>query len=254
MIGANGSGKSTLTGLTVGLRHADQRTRSASAASRSGPGKVFEQAAHVALLLQAADEMLFEETVSASWSSAPVPGPAARAGAGRGRSAIEFFGFRGLRAGQPLGTEPGRPAAAGAGRAAGRGAGRPGPGRADHRAGRRADAGVPAAARRRVRERTGLTVLTVTHDIRGLASRAARVVLLGRGPGAAGRADGARCSPAPLSWNAGACWPRRWPGSRWNCSAPGADVLLDPVGGPWPPLAHRDSPRPRAGRGPAGQP
>ena len=32
-----------------------------------------------------------------------------------------------------------------------------------------------------VRKRTGLTVLTVTHDIRGLASRAARVVLLGEG-------------------------------------------------------------------------
>ena len=32
-----------------------------------------------------------------------------------------------------------------------------------------------------VRQRTGLTVLTVTHDIRGLASRAARVVLLGEG-------------------------------------------------------------------------
>ena len=34
---------------------------------------------------------------------------------------------------------------------------------------------------RRVRERTGLTVLTVTHDIRSVASRASRVVLLGEG-------------------------------------------------------------------------
>jgi energy-coupling factor transport system ATP-binding protein len=32
-----------------------------------------------------------------------------------------------------------------------------------------------------VRKRTGLTIVTVTHDIRGLASRAARVVLLGDG-------------------------------------------------------------------------
>ena len=32
-----------------------------------------------------------------------------------------------------------------------------------------------------VRARTGLTVVTVTHDIRGLASRAARIVLLGEG-------------------------------------------------------------------------
>jgi energy-coupling factor transport system ATP-binding protein len=33
----------------------------------------------------------------------------------------------------------------------------------------------------RIRSYTGLTVITVTHDIRGLASRAARVVLLGGG-------------------------------------------------------------------------
>ena len=39
----------------------------------------------------------------------------------------------------------------------------------------------------RVRARTGITIVTVTHDIRGLASRAARVVLLGEGQV---RADG----------------------------------------------------------------
>ena len=39
----------------------------------------------------------------------------------------------------------------------------------------------------RVRARTGITIVTVTHDIRGLASRAARVVLLGDGQV---RADG----------------------------------------------------------------
>jgi energy-coupling factor transporter ATP-binding protein EcfA2 len=33
----------------------------------------------------------------------------------------------------------------------------------------------------RVRERTGLTVVTVTHDMRGVASRASRIVLLGGG-------------------------------------------------------------------------
>jgi len=33
----------------------------------------------------------------------------------------------------------------------------------------------------RVRTRTGITIVTVTHDIRGLASRAGRVVLLGEG-------------------------------------------------------------------------
>jgi len=62
LIGANGSGKSTLTGLTVGLgkpssgvvRFRGQPVR---------PGKVFDHAAQVALLLQAADDMLFETTV-----------------------------------------------------------------------------------------------------------------------------------------------------------------------------------------------
>ena len=62
LIGANGSGKSTLTGLTVGLgkpsagvvRFRGQPIR---------PGRVFEHAAQVALLLQAADDMLFETTV-----------------------------------------------------------------------------------------------------------------------------------------------------------------------------------------------
>jgi len=62
LIGANGSGKSTLTGLTVGLGKP-----SAGAVRFRGqpvrPGKVFEHAAQVALLLQAADDMLFETTV-----------------------------------------------------------------------------------------------------------------------------------------------------------------------------------------------
>jgi len=39
-------------------------------------------------------------------------------------------------------------------------------------------------------EHTGLTVITVTHDIRGLASRAARVVVLGEGKV---RLDGPPC-------------------------------------------------------------
>jgi ABC-type multidrug transport system ATPase subunit len=33
----------------------------------------------------------------------------------------------------------------------------------------------------RIRERTGLTIITVTHDMRSVASRAARIVLLGEG-------------------------------------------------------------------------
>ena len=62
LIGANGSGKSTLTGLTVGLGKP-----SAGVVRFRGrpvrPGKVFDHAAQVALLLQAADDMLFETTV-----------------------------------------------------------------------------------------------------------------------------------------------------------------------------------------------
>ena len=61
MIGANGSGKSTLTGLAVGMGKpsAGQVVPRPPSPAR----KVFEHAAHVALLFQAADEMLFEETV-----------------------------------------------------------------------------------------------------------------------------------------------------------------------------------------------
>ena len=86
LIGANGSGKSTLTGLTVGLRQAERRGRCSFRGQPISPGKVFEPRRSVALLLQAADEMLFAETVLGELRVRdPVPGPAARAGAGRGR-------------------------------------------------------------------------------------------------------------------------------------------------------------------------
>jgi energy-coupling factor transport system ATP-binding protein len=179
MIGANGSGKSTLTGLTVGLG-----TPSAGQVFFRGqpirPGKVFEHAAEVALLLQAADEMLFEETVigelkfGTKFRALPpdpvldVPG------------AIEFFGFTGLEQTNPWElSQGGRQRLALAALLVGA----PGVLVLDE-----PTTGQDAQRMRSflrlleaVRKRTGLTILTVTHDIRGLASRAARVVVLGAG-------------------------------------------------------------------------
>jgi energy-coupling factor transport system ATP-binding protein len=179
MIGANGSGKSTLTGLTVGLG-----SPSAGQVLFHGqpvrPGKVFEHAAEVALLLQAADEMLFEETVigelkfGSKFRALPpdpvldVPG------------AIEFFGFTGLERTNPWElSQGGRQRLALAALLVGA----PGVLLLDE-----PTTGQDAERMRSflrlleaVRKRTGLTILTVTHDIRGLASRAARVVVLGAG-------------------------------------------------------------------------
>jgi energy-coupling factor transport system ATP-binding protein len=179
MIGANGSGKSTLTGLTVGLG-----SPSAGQVLFRGqpvrPGKVFEHAAEVALLLQAADEMLFEETVigelkfGSKFRALPpdpvldVPG------------AIEFFGFTGLEHTNPWElSQGGRQRLALAALLVGA----PGVLLLDE-----PTTGQDAERMRSflrlleaVRKRTGLTILTVTHDIRGLASRAARVVVLGAG-------------------------------------------------------------------------
>jgi energy-coupling factor transport system ATP-binding protein len=179
MIGANGSGKSTLTGLTVGLG-----TPSAGQVYFRGsavrPGKVFEHAAHVALLLQAADEMLFEETVRRELSfgsrfRALPPDPVLDV-----QGAIDFFGFRGLEQTSPWElSQGGRQRLALAALLVGA----PGVLVLDE-----PTTGQDAERMRSflrlleaVRARTGLTVLTVTHDIRGLASRAARIVLLGDG-------------------------------------------------------------------------
>ena len=179
MIGANGSGKSTLTGLPVGLG-----TPSAGRVCFRGtpvrPGKVFEHAAHVALLLQAADEMLFEETVIRELSfgsrfRALPPNPVLDVPA-----AIDFFGFAGLEQVSPWElSQGGRQRLALAALLVGA----PGVLVLDE-----PTTGQDAERMRSflrlleaVRRRTGLTVLTVTHDIRGLASRAARIVLLGAG-------------------------------------------------------------------------
>jgi energy-coupling factor transport system ATP-binding protein len=179
MIGANGSGKSTLTGLAVGMG-----TPSAGQVSFRGrpvrPGKVFEQAAQVALLLQAADEMLFEETVigelrfGSKFRALP-PDPVLDV-----EGAIEFFGFRGLERTSPWElSQGGRQRLALAALLVGA----PGVLVLDE-----PTTGQDAERMRSflrlleaVRTRTGLTVLTVTHDIRGLAARAARIVLLGEG-------------------------------------------------------------------------
>jgi energy-coupling factor transport system ATP-binding protein len=179
MIGANGSGKSTLIGLCVGLG-----TPASGTVSFRGkpikPGRIFEHAAYVALLLQAADEMLFAENVldelefGFKFRAKPenpvldVPG------------AIEFFGFSGQEAVSPWElSQGGRQRLALAALLVGAPGvlvlDEPTTGQdADHL---KAFLGLLD----RIKERTGLTVVTVTHDMRSVASRASRVVLLGDG-------------------------------------------------------------------------
>ncbi len=216
LIGANGSGKSTLTGLTVGLGKP-----SAGAVRFRGqpvrPGKVFEHAAQVALLLQSADDMLFETTVLKELEFGfrfrarpkdPVLDVA---------EAIEFFGFAGREADSPWElSQGGRQRLALAALLVGA----PGVLVLDE-----PTTGQDADHMReflrlldQVRARTGITIVTVTHDIRGLASRAARVVLLGEGRV---RMDGppSQVFAAAGNWPAGACWRRRWPGCSPPCSA-----------------------------------
>jgi energy-coupling factor transport system ATP-binding protein len=185
LIGANGSGKSTLTGLTVGLgRPSAGVVRFRGQPVR--PGKVFEHAAQVALLLQAADDMLFETTVLKElefgfrFRARPkdpvldVP------------EAVEFFGFSGREEDSPWElSQGGRQRLALAALLVGA----PGVLVLDEpTTGQDADH-MRAFLRLldRVRARTGITIVTVTHDIRGLASRAARIVMLGEGQV---RADG----------------------------------------------------------------
>ena len=179
IIGANGSGKSTLTGLTVGLgKPSSGVVRFRGQAIR--PGKVFEHAAQVALLLQAADEMLFETTVIRElefgfrFRARPqdpvldVPG------------AIEFFGFTGLEDASPWElSQGGRQRLALAALLVGA----PGVLVLDEPTTGQDAEHMKSFLRLldRIRAHTGLTVVTVTHDIRGLASRASRVVLLGGG-------------------------------------------------------------------------
>jgi energy-coupling factor transporter ATP-binding protein EcfA2 len=179
LIGANGSGKSTLTGLTVGLTAPSSGTvRFRGSPVR--PGRVFEHAANVALLLQAADEMLFAETVLGELEfgcrfRVPPASPVLDVG-----GAIDFFGFHGLEQASPWElSQGGRQRLALAAILVGA----PGVLVLDEpTTGQDADH-MRAFLRLldRIRQHTGLTVITVTHDIRGLASRASRVVLLGAG-------------------------------------------------------------------------
>ena len=179
IIGANGSGKSTLVSLAVGMG-----TPSAGQVFFRGqpvqPGKVFEHSAQVALLLQAADEMLFEDTVidelkfGTKFRALP-PNPVLDV-----EGAIDFFGFKGLEQISPWElSQGGRQRLALAALLVGA----PGvlvldePTTGQDAEHMRAFLRLLAA----VRKRTGLTVITVTHDIRGLASHAERIVLLGQG-------------------------------------------------------------------------
>jgi energy-coupling factor transport system ATP-binding protein len=179
LIGANGSGKSTLTGLTVGLG-----SPSSGSVSFRGkqvkPGRVFEHAAQVALLLQAADEMLFTENVLNELEfgfrfRAKPPRPVLDVA-----GAIEFFGFTRLEQVSPWElSQGGRQRLALAALLVGA----PGVLVLDEpTTGQDADhLRAFLALLDRIRERTGLTVITVTHDMRAVASRASRVVLLGGG-------------------------------------------------------------------------
>jgi energy-coupling factor transport system ATP-binding protein len=179
LIGANGSGKSTLTGLAVGLGKPSAGTV-AFRGKPVRPGRVFEHAAQVALLLQAADEMLFAETVRGELEfglrfRAPPARPVLDL-----VGAVEFFGFDGLEHHSPWElSQGGRQRLALAALLVGA----PGVLVLDEpTTGQDADR-MRAFLQllKRIRSYTGLTVITVTHDIRGLASRAARVVLLGEG-------------------------------------------------------------------------
>jgi energy-coupling factor transport system ATP-binding protein len=179
LIGANGSGKSTLTGLTVGLgKPSSGQVRFRGRPVR--PGKVFDHAAQVALLLQAADDMLFETTVRKELEFGfrfrarpehPVLDVA---------EAIEFFGFAGREDDSPWELSQGGRQRLALGALL---VGAPGVLVLDEpTTGQDADH-MRAFLRllTRIRARTGITIITVTHDIRGLASRASRIVLLGEG-------------------------------------------------------------------------
>jgi len=179
LIGANGSGKSTLISLTVGLgRPASGRVEFRGQPIR--PGKVFEHAAQVALLLQAADEMLFAETVQAELEFGTrfrvlPPDPVLDVA-----GAVKFFGFEDLTDASPWElSQGGRQRLALAALLVGA----PGVLVLDEPTTGQDAHHMQAFLRllERVVEHTGLTVITVTHDIRGLASRAARVVVLGAG-------------------------------------------------------------------------
>jgi energy-coupling factor transporter ATP-binding protein EcfA2 len=179
LIGANGSGKSTLIGLTVGLvTPASGVVRFRGMPVR--PRRIFEHAANVALLLQAADDMLFAETVRGElefgtrFRARPAGQVLDVAGA------VSFFGFAGQEQASPWElSQGGRQRLALAALLVGA----PGVLILDE-----PTTGQDADHMRaflelldRVRARTGLTVITVTHDIRSVATRASRVVLLGDG-------------------------------------------------------------------------
>jgi energy-coupling factor transport system ATP-binding protein len=179
IIGANGSGKSTLVSLAVGMG-APCGGQVFFRGQPVQPGKVFEHSAQVALLLQAADEMLFEDSVidelkfGTKFRALP-PNPVLDV-----EGAIDFFGFRGLEEMSPWElSQGGRQRLALAALLVGA----PGvlvldePTTGQDAEHMRSFLRLLAA----VRKRTGLTVITVTHDIRGLASHAERIVLLGEG-------------------------------------------------------------------------
>ena len=217
LIGANGSGKSTLTGLTVGLSAPSSGTVRFRG-EQVRPGRIFANARHVALLLQAADEMLFADTVRGElefgtrFRAMPADPVLDVAGA------IEFFGFGELQQASPWElSQGGRQRLALAAVLVGAPGllvlDEPTTGQdADHKR-------SFLALLDRVRERTGLTVVTVTHDIRTVASRASRVILLGAGK-------------VRLDGPAGAVFARADELSRWGVLAPPVARLQTALLGP----------------------
>jgi energy-coupling factor transport system ATP-binding protein len=201
----------------------------------------------VALLLQAADDMLFETTVIKELEfgfrfRARPANPVLDV-----PEAIEFFGFAGREEDSPWElSQGGRQRLALAALLVGA----PGVLVLDEpTTGQDADH-MRAFLRllERLHARTGITIVTVTHDIRGLASRAARIVLLGEGQV---RMDG----PASRVFAATGEL------SRWGVLSPplarlqsallgpaAGDVLLDVDELAAAVLAHRPGPAPAASR------
>jgi energy-coupling factor transporter ATP-binding protein EcfA2 len=144
------------------------------------PGKVFDHAAQVALLLQAADEMLFGQTVRDELEFGFKFRARPRDPVLTVAEAIDFFGLAGLDEVSPWELSQGGRQRLALGALL---VGAPGVLVLDEpTTGQDADH-LRAFLRLldRIAERTGLTVVTVTHDMRSVASGADRVVLLGDG-------------------------------------------------------------------------